>query len=238
MKRSTPWCVGRLGQQPRAADVVLDRLAGVLLHQRHVLVRRGVEDDLRLVLREHGVDARRVGDVADDRDDGRTRAAGRRARCGWRGGCSRSARTSPATPAPSSAIWRHSSEPIEPPAPVTMTRRPRDQALERRRVEADRRARQQVLDREAADLLDVDACRRSMSRRFGSVLIGTLNGSSARTIGPDGGRVRAGNRDQHLVGPVPRDDALADRRRVPSTGTPWIRRPTLAGSSSTKPTGW
>ena len=39
----------RLGEEPRAADVVLDRLAGVLLHQRHVLVRGGVEDDLGLM---------------------------------------------------------------------------------------------------------------------------------------------------------------------------------------------
>ena len=38
--------VGRLGHQPRAAHVVLDRLARVLLHERHVLVSRRMEDDL------------------------------------------------------------------------------------------------------------------------------------------------------------------------------------------------
>ena len=66
--------VGRLGQQPRAAHVVLHRLARVLLHQRHVLVRGGVEDDLRPVLREHRVDPRGVGHVADHRDDAERRA--------------------------------------------------------------------------------------------------------------------------------------------------------------------
>ena len=46
------------GQQPRAADVVLDRLARVRFHQRHVLVRRGVEDDVGPVRRHHRVHAR------------------------------------------------------------------------------------------------------------------------------------------------------------------------------------
>ena len=38
-------------------DVVLDRLAGVRLHHRHVLVRRGVEDDVRTIVLEHGPNA-------------------------------------------------------------------------------------------------------------------------------------------------------------------------------------
>ena len=35
------------GEDPGADDVVLDRLARVRLHQRHVLVRGGVEDEVR-----------------------------------------------------------------------------------------------------------------------------------------------------------------------------------------------
>ena len=44
---STPCSVGGVGDLLRAEDVVLDRLAGVPLHHRHVLVRGGVEDDVR-----------------------------------------------------------------------------------------------------------------------------------------------------------------------------------------------
>ena len=45
--------------------VVLDRLADVALHQRHVLVGRGVEDDLGAELLEELPHPRLVGDVGD-----------------------------------------------------------------------------------------------------------------------------------------------------------------------------
>ena len=85
-----------------------------------------------------------------------------------------------------------------------------DQALERRRIEADRRAREQVFDRQAADLRRRSTVPSMMSRRLGSVLIGILNGSSARTIDADRRRVGARNRDQHFVGPV----LLEDPRQI------------------------
>ena len=44
--------VGHFGHDLGAADVVADRLADVQFHQGHVLVRGGVENDLRMVLRE------------------------------------------------------------------------------------------------------------------------------------------------------------------------------------------
>ena len=60
----------RAREHPRAVGVVAHRLPRVgLLHQRHVLVRAGVEDDARPLAREHLVDQRRVLDVADDRCD-------------------------------------------------------------------------------------------------------------------------------------------------------------------------
>ena len=49
----------------RAGDVVLHRLGLVVLHERNVLVRRGVEHDVRPVLAEHGVKEAAVLDVGD-----------------------------------------------------------------------------------------------------------------------------------------------------------------------------
>ena len=58
------------GQHEGAVGVVAHRLPGVgLLHQRHVLVRGGVEDDVRLLAREHVLDQRRVLHVAHDRHE-------------------------------------------------------------------------------------------------------------------------------------------------------------------------
>ena len=48
-----------------ANRVVLDRLAGAILHERHVLVRGGVVDDLRVVLFEHIEHLATVADRAD-----------------------------------------------------------------------------------------------------------------------------------------------------------------------------
>ena len=56
---------GQVGQALRAADVVLDRLADIGLHQRDVLVGGGVEDDLRLVFLEELPHSRLVGDAGD-----------------------------------------------------------------------------------------------------------------------------------------------------------------------------
>ena len=70
-KRSTLMPPRGFGDRPGAADVVLDGLAGVRFHQRHVLVGGGMEDEMRPVLGEDGIDAIGVGDVADDRTDRR-----------------------------------------------------------------------------------------------------------------------------------------------------------------------
>ena len=158
-KRSTPWRVGGLRHDPRAAHVVLDRLAGVLLHERHVLVRRRVEDDLRPVLAQDLVEPRRVGDVPDDRDTAPKCEPGPRAPSESRAGCSRSARTSqrgrlepgdlPAQLGPDRSRPRRS------PSPAA-----RQSDASPSRIEPDRRARQQILDRQAADLRRARPCRR------------------------------------------------------------------------------
>ncbi len=62
-KRSTPVLVRHVGHHARAAHVVLDRLARVPLHHRHVLVRRGVEHHGRGVAGEDGAHPLPVADV-------------------------------------------------------------------------------------------------------------------------------------------------------------------------------
>ena len=51
----------------RALHVVRDRFADVFFHQRHMFVRRGVEDRIWLVLVENSTHALPVADVGDDR---------------------------------------------------------------------------------------------------------------------------------------------------------------------------
>ena len=60
---------GVVGHHAGAVDVRPHRLAGVLLHQRHVLVGRRVEDDLGAPLAEDVVDPVGAPHVADDRDE-------------------------------------------------------------------------------------------------------------------------------------------------------------------------
>ena len=69
MKRSTPSLRRRLHQLPRAEHVVLHRLARAQLHQRHVLVRGGVKDDVGRMPREHAGHPPGVADVAHQRPD-------------------------------------------------------------------------------------------------------------------------------------------------------------------------
>jgi hypothetical protein len=58
-------------------------------------------------------------------------------------------------------IWRQSSEPIEPPAPVTTTRRRGDELAQERQIDLALRAAEQVVDRDrrefdrAVRLLDI-----------------------------------------------------------------------------------
>ena len=71
---------GDLRHHLRAEHVVAHRLDRVRLHQRHVLVRGRVEDDLRAVPLEDLAHLRLVLDVADDRDRCRESSARPRAR--------------------------------------------------------------------------------------------------------------------------------------------------------------
>ena len=59
-----PLC--RFHQKSGARDIVLHGLARVVLHERHVLVGGGVKDDLRTVLDHHSVEPGDVGHIADN----------------------------------------------------------------------------------------------------------------------------------------------------------------------------
>lgn len=62
--------LGGGGQQVLGAkDVVLDGLGGADLHQRHMLVRRRVKDDGRLIGVEHLVQSCFIADGADEGDN-------------------------------------------------------------------------------------------------------------------------------------------------------------------------
>ena len=65
----TPKRFDRLGHVPGAHHVVQHRLARVVLHERHMLVGGGVEDDLRPVPLEELLHHVAVADVGDDLDD-------------------------------------------------------------------------------------------------------------------------------------------------------------------------
>ena len=108
----------------RAPDVGLHRLARVVLQQRDVLVRGGVEHDLRAVHGEHAVHQAALADVAEDLHGV---AVPRSPPC--RAGGSRRGRAAAARTATHWATWRAISEPIEPPAPVMRTRLPRRSAV-------------------------------------------------------------------------------------------------------------
>ena len=60
-------------QVERAKDVVFHRLGAAFLHQRHVLVRGGVEDDGGFVFLKDGVQPALVADGADAHEDGAVR---------------------------------------------------------------------------------------------------------------------------------------------------------------------
>lgn len=56
--------VRRANGLERAEDVIFDGLVGVVLHKGHVLMRRGMVDDIRMIPRKHGVETLAVPDRA------------------------------------------------------------------------------------------------------------------------------------------------------------------------------
>ena len=101
--------------------LLADRLGRMRLHQRHVLVRRRVEHDRRAMRREDPIEPAAVPDVGDHRGhvDGReglAQCALRMSKMLFSPWPTQDERLAPAM-----AICRHSSLPIEPPAPVIST---------------------------------------------------------------------------------------------------------------------
>ena len=117
---------GDARHEPRGERVVAHRLDGVGLHQPDVLVGGGVEDDGRAVLGEHLAHPLALLAVGEHRGQRRrvdvavllelALRSAKRLSSAWSSSTSRRGATR--------AIWRHSSQPIEPPAPVTSTTSP------------------------------------------------------------------------------------------------------------------
>ena len=121
-KRSAPNSTATSASDPRRERVVAHRLERVRLHQRHVLVGGRVEDDRRAgSARRPGCIFVRSLAVGEHRDATPRSRARRRARARSRTAPSRAWSTRISRCGPTRAIWRQSSEPIEPPAPVTST---------------------------------------------------------------------------------------------------------------------
>ena len=140
-------------------------------------------------------------------------------------------------PAPMRAIWRQSSEPIEPPAPVTSTvssGEVRRRSTRGRRRPARGRARPRP--GRAGSARRGRRRPRSARRCPGSVLTGTPASRAMSTTRGAPRPTRTGSRS------APRPGGARARIRgrssvVPSTRTPCTRRFFLRGSSSTRPIG-
>ena len=236
MKRSTPNLRRHVDQLLRAEHVVLHRLAGAQLHQRHVLVRGGVKYDVRWVPREHSGQAAGVADVAHERVDVK----------GWPSVLQFIGYRKQRVLVPLIEQQR-SSAPARQSGGTTQTRwtRPRRSPSHSARQAGDATApgpgrlagapaglRSPVCGSATTSTLPL-----TISLRLGSVRILSWNGCSARTTS----RITAGGADGIAISTSSGSDLARSLRarsaRLPSTGTPCICSPCLPGSSSTKPIG-
>ena len=222
MNRSTPHSSAAWASSRVPAHVVLDGLARILLHQRHVLVRRRVEDDLGFELTHHLFDTNRIGDVADHRvqaeplvrilelDTNRVQAVLVALEHHQRGRLEPGNLPAQLGPDGSAGAGHHD---------ATAS----DQVLERRRVEANGCAGEQVLDRQVPDFrqrdLAVDhvAQRRQRLDRHLEPLERANDGANRHRIGvrnrqedflravspQDRWQVGARADDQHAMNPQP-----------------------------------
>ena len=219
-----------------ASDDVLDGLAGMRLHQRHVLVRGGVEDDVRPAFVEDAAHAGLVEHVGDAESSsalpssaGATRARERTARSPQRS-------ISTNRLGENCSNWRQISEPMLPALPVTSSTRssihwrmsPRSRWTGSRRsrswIETGRgwtamRPADQLLV--AGQDLDLDRLAAGVFHQLADLRPGQRFA-----------------RDEHLADAVACSASRHAWSRVPITGTPPIAAPDQRGSSSRKPTTW
>ena len=139
---------------------------------------------------------------------------------------------------PTRAIWRHSSEPIEPPAPVTSTTAAGQVVADALDVHPHRLAAEDVLDLDLAHLAHQAAAGlqqledgRHRPHRHAAVAAGARRPSRAACPGADGIAIRTSCGSTS-------SSTRPSSRVVPSTSSPRsMRAPCLRGSSSMKPTG-
>ena len=152
---------GDVRDDARGDRVVAHRLDRVGLHQPDVLVGGGVEDDRRAVLGEAPRASapppcsRRAPPRASTGGTWRSSSSSRwienRLSSAWSSSTIRCGSTR--------AIWRHSSEPIEPPAPVTSTVSPAEVGADALELHLHRLAAEHVLDAHLAHLARERAAR-------------------------------------------------------------------------------
>ena len=143
------------------------------------------------------VDDGRVADVGQ-----RELGMARRAVAARRGGGSRRDRGCTRAAGSNSATWRAISEPIQPPPPVTRTRRPRQEAAHRLEVDAHRLATQEVLDVELTDVAEPGHAVRPTRPEVRSTRTGTPTASAPSATRRTIARGASGIGEQDLVDAV------------------------------------
>ena len=194
-----------------------------------MLVGGGVEHDLGPVAPEQPSSTRRGRGCRPGRSTSRTPVELRARR---RAGGSRRGRAARSAAGSNSATWRAISEPIEPPAPVTRTRRPRSSRPHRVEVGLDLLAPEQVLDPQVADVARRDPCRRRARCTDGSTRSGTPARSHRSATRRTSSLVARRDRQHDLVHAQPGDQPGRSAKSPPTTRTPG-QRGRLRGSSST-----
>ena len=134
------------------------------------------------------------------------------------------------------AIWRQSSAPIEPPAPVTSTTRAAQVGADAVDLDAHGLAAEHVLDLHLAHLAQqVDAAREQLEDGRQRAHRDPALAAGGHDLLAQDARGR-GDRDDHLVGLGVVEHAWPARRSCRAPCSPPTRMPCLRGSSSTKPT--
>ena len=235
-KVSTPTASAASSTLRVPSTLVLNASDGVPLEHGEVLERGRVEDDLRAAALERGAAARRRR--------GCRRAAGRRCRAAarpsmdsWVACRPLSSRSSMSRcDGPNLLIWRHSSDPIEPPAPVTSTRLPPIWSAMAAMSRCDRLTAEQVGDVEVAQVGGRGAAAEQLAHRRKHQHVEAAVAGQGRQLahGLGGG---AGHRDDERGGLVLRGDAGEVVRGCRAPGRPEKCSRALCGSSSSRATG-
>ena len=231
---STPSVPGRLQHVCGAQDVGLPGLVRVLLQHRQVLERRRVEHHLRPVPAENL--AQGLGSRMSASTTSSVSSSARPVMLSCSACSADSSRSSMSSfSGPNRTSWRHNSDPIDPPAPVTRTRLPsRYPAHASTSVSTGSRPRRSVTS------MSRRSCRptrpEKMFLRVGSTLTFRPTAAADSETSRNNSDRADGMAMIRTSAPV-RSAADLSAVRFPRTGMPSICRCRFSGSSSSSPTG-